>query len=729
MMKIFLTKPRGVILLGSLFAMLLMLVGLVHSPQAEAAYDGGNLIDNGSYLNSLSMSKEQIQSFLVSKGGAIANKNFMLNCSSAGAQAEAIYNSIGAPCNYQVPASHIIYYASQVYGLNPQVVITTMQKEQSLITAVNPTDRQYAQAMGYACPTSGSCSDSSNFFWQIDNGTWVLRFHYERARGNNSWWYSGGWTCGTEKNYYKPNLYPGQEVRFYDGNGVHYRTHYIMNAATSSLYCYTPHAYNNPQGLYGRAPFGTVGQYYSGSYNFVYYFELWFNPSSKIASGVQMTNIIQPDYTPARGQTVTYRMSLTNNLSEPVTLSAVGIVGRAGSLNGPNRDFGWAGPVTLNSGATQEFTFTSMIKDTGAIYVWPSVLYEGAYVHYNNWGAALNAHSPNLSLTSPLTSSVSNPYTGQSVTLSATVKNNEDQPINVSALGIPVRYFGTYNYDSTWITPSGSTLAANATASLSGTITLDKAGPYKAWVSGVVADQFMTLSPDLIFNVSDISPNFALSYLETPNTSPALGEDVTIKFKLRNNSGGRITLDAVGLVGRYDNPYTGANSDLGWTGPVTFEANEEKSFTTFSRNISELNNYYAWPALYYKGRWVHYNNWGFMMVPRIPNISISAPLTINSGTLPTRGQTVSVTTTLKNNEPKPIKFSAIGIPARYYGTYNYDATWQGTGTLAATGQSGDSVALSGTINFNKAGPYSVWNSILINGRFITIGNQTNLTIQ
>src|SRR5690606_2485808 len=99
---------------------------------------------------------------------------------------------------------------------------------------------------------SGSCNDSSNFSYQVDSGTWVLRFHYERARGNMTWWRTDtSWTCGTEKNFYKPHLYPNSNTRFYDGNGVHYRTYNLHNAATSSFYCYTPHAYNNPQGLFG----------------------------------------------------------------------------------------------------------------------------------------------------------------------------------------------------------------------------------------------------------------------------------------------------------------------------------------------------------------------------------------------------------------------------------------------------------------------------------------------
>lgn len=251
---------------------------------ASAAYDSDRIIDNTLFLDAKSMSAQQIQSFLNDRGGQLASRSFILDCDAAGQQAKSMYISVGAPCGQNSSSANIIYYASQVYGVSPKVILATLQKEQSLITATNPTDRQYAQAMGYACPTSGDCNSSSNFFWQIDNGTWVLRYHYERANGNFSWWNpSSTWTCGTEKNLYKPNLYPRQNVDFYDTNGTKYATVYIQNAATSAFYCYTPHVYNNPQGLYGRAPYGTTGLYYSGSYNFVSAYNLWFG-STQIAN-------------------------------------------------------------------------------------------------------------------------------------------------------------------------------------------------------------------------------------------------------------------------------------------------------------------------------------------------------------------------------------------------------------------------------------------------------------
>jgi len=247
------------------------------SSHASAAYNGGRIIDNNVFLNANSMNVAQIQSFLASKGSGLASRSFVLQCYGAGSQERQLYTSVGAACDQNMSAAHIIFYASRIYGINPQVIMATLQKEQSLITTGNPTSWQLNQAMGYGCPTTGNCSGNSTFSYQIDSGAWVMRYHYERANGNNNWWSpSSSWVCGTEKNFYKPNLYPRQNVRFYDGNNVLYRTHYIENAATSSFYCYTPHAYNNPQGLYGRPAFGSTGQYYSGSYNFVTSFEQWF---------------------------------------------------------------------------------------------------------------------------------------------------------------------------------------------------------------------------------------------------------------------------------------------------------------------------------------------------------------------------------------------------------------------------------------------------------------------
>jgi len=263
------------IFLGLVFIFTTISFAFIPKP-AFASYDGGNIINDGMLLNASAMSANDIQNFLVGMGSGLATRTFYFNCVATDAS-EPYYRNAGAPCEQTVLASQIIYYASQIYGINPQAVLATLQKEQSLITTANPTSWQIDQAMGYGCSTTTGCV-ASNFLYQIDNGVWVLRLHTERARGNMTWWFTqtDPWVCGTEKNFYKPNLYPNQNVSFYDEDNVYYRTHFIANAATSAFYCYTPHAYNNPSGLYGLPQYGTTGRYYSGSYNFVYYFEKWF---------------------------------------------------------------------------------------------------------------------------------------------------------------------------------------------------------------------------------------------------------------------------------------------------------------------------------------------------------------------------------------------------------------------------------------------------------------------
>lgn len=283
------TKSSFLVSLLLIFMLSFSLSQLLATQKTYAAYDGGRIIDNGVFLNAKSMSASDIQGFLASKSSGLKNMQFTLSCYGSDSKERQLYTAAGATCDTPIPASHIIYYAAQIYGVNPKVILATMQKEQSLTTAPNPTSWQLNQAMGYACPTSGACGGNSTFPYQIDSGTWALRYHFERARGNMTWWStSSSWTCGTEKNLYKPSLYPGQNVRFYDTNGTHYATIFIQNAATSSMYCYTPHAYNNPQGLYGRTPYGTTGLYYSGSYNFVYFYELWFGST-------QVDNCVYPD--------------------------------------------------------------------------------------------------------------------------------------------------------------------------------------------------------------------------------------------------------------------------------------------------------------------------------------------------------------------------------------------------------------------------------------------------
>lgn len=234
-----------------------VLASFLTTPPVSAAYVGGRLIDDPVFLNATSMSPAQIQSFLASKGSYLTNYTATETLDS--------YPNYGK----NVSAAQIIYDAGQVYGFNPQAILATLQKEEGLVTDPSPDSGQINFAMGYACYDSTGCSKYSGFFNQVDNGTWQLRFNYERARGNNTWWNSSlSYPCGGSTQYYSPGLYSGNNVSFIDDYGTVYTNFVLENASTAALYCYTPHAYP-----------GSTRQYYSGSYNFVLVFEQWFGPT------------------------------------------------------------------------------------------------------------------------------------------------------------------------------------------------------------------------------------------------------------------------------------------------------------------------------------------------------------------------------------------------------------------------------------------------------------------
>lgn len=128
-------------------------------------------------------------------------------------------------------ASHVIYNTAQWYGLNPQIILATLQKEQSLIT--NPGLNQYGLdwAMGYGVP-EGTTRDYSKqgFAVQVDWATWQLRWNMDNA--NNP----------VTRDKVSP-YYTGNTINI-DGVPT-----YLENGATASLYRYTPHFSNGNTNL------------------------------------------------------------------------------------------------------------------------------------------------------------------------------------------------------------------------------------------------------------------------------------------------------------------------------------------------------------------------------------------------------------------------------------------------------------------------------------------------
>lgn len=165
----------------------------------------------------ISMNQQQVQAFLSSKGGYLANYRETRNSYVGPNNNRPAINKL---------ASQIIYEAAADYGLNPQVILATLQKEQSLVTNPSPAGWNIDWAMGYGCPDGGSCSSYPGFSMQVDWGSWQLRWNMDRANDPAT-------------RYKVAPYYTGNTINI-DGFST-----YLGTGATASLYRYTPHFHGN----------------------------------------------------------------------------------------------------------------------------------------------------------------------------------------------------------------------------------------------------------------------------------------------------------------------------------------------------------------------------------------------------------------------------------------------------------------------------------------------------
>ena len=249
----------------------------------------GRIIDDAVFFNKDAMSVGQIQAFLNAKvpvcdtwgtqytgrwnssagryytraewGALVGNpapftclKDYRENPSTN----QSNYSNPGASIPGAISAAQIIWNAAQQYGINPQVLIVTLQKEQGLVTDDWPYQRQYTYAMGANCPDTPSGCDPaySGFATQMNRGAYLFN-HYKN--NINDYNYNVG------SNYILWNV---------SSSGCGGGTVNIQNIATAMLYIYTPYQPNQASlnNMYGTGD----GCSAYGNRNFWRYFNDWF---------------------------------------------------------------------------------------------------------------------------------------------------------------------------------------------------------------------------------------------------------------------------------------------------------------------------------------------------------------------------------------------------------------------------------------------------------------------
>lgn len=234
----------------------------------------GNIISDAVFFNSSTMSEQQIDAFLRGKvarcqSGYVCLKDFSQATSNHAS--DTYCNGYQGAANET--AARIIFKVAQSCGINPQVLIVMLEKEQGLIRHTWPSEWRYRIAMGQGCPDTAACDTRYyGFHNQVYGAARQMKIYTENRHFT---YYAPGRTWNVR---WSPNAACGSSPV------------YIENQATANLYYYTPY---QPNAAAIRAGYGegdSCSTY--GNRNFYNFFTDWFG-STSVQPGAGLTRFWQ----------------------------------------------------------------------------------------------------------------------------------------------------------------------------------------------------------------------------------------------------------------------------------------------------------------------------------------------------------------------------------------------------------------------------------------------------
>lgn len=271
-------KQTSALIIASLFISLLSNSTVVHAAEpVQSGFNPNKLIDDKVFSNSSAYgSADDIQKFLDSKGSVLANTTNTFISQLKEPSEESLKNTLEDPhpnLTKKRSAAELIFDAAKSSGINPQVILVTLNKEQSLITGrQNATPEQLQRALdfslGFGCPDSQPCGAIyKGFYFQLFGGVDGENNRYLGAAKSLMKSFS---TSGGRGPYYNGSISKvGDTITLpntvgnYEGVEAN-QSVTLSNSATAALYRYTPHVYN-------------------GNYNFWRFFTAWFGKGTASA--------------------------------------------------------------------------------------------------------------------------------------------------------------------------------------------------------------------------------------------------------------------------------------------------------------------------------------------------------------------------------------------------------------------------------------------------------------
>jgi hypothetical protein len=256
----------------------LLVGGLAHASLASAqqapdpAFNPSMIVPDSAFTDVGTFgTAEGIQNFLQQKGSVLANTSpeFLAKLKEPDTLTKVGLEDPQPNLTRLRTAAELIYDAGTKFGLNPQILLVILQKEQSLITgnfsSETSLQRALDRALGFGCPDYEGCGEIFlSFYRQIfgsfdaEGNRWLgasasLMKSFNTEVGGNSTTYGRPIvrTSRVGNTITLDNTMGG-----YSGISQQ-QTVTLGNFATAALYRYTPHVFN-------------------GNYNFWKFYSMWF---------------------------------------------------------------------------------------------------------------------------------------------------------------------------------------------------------------------------------------------------------------------------------------------------------------------------------------------------------------------------------------------------------------------------------------------------------------------
>jgi len=234
-----------------------------------SAFDPGLIISDSVFFDFGSMTVDQIQQFLDSRVANCRAEDLAIDClksvkidipETPATGPTDVGPCAAIPAKRGATAAEVIHAIANACGINPRVLIVTLQKEQGLVTSTKPTSYMYRAAMGFGCPDSDPAICGKVFvglFNQVYRAARQFRW-YGNPAGSFTYWR------------------PGRVIsmRFHPQAACGSKSFELKNQATANLYYYTPYTPNDAalRNLYGLGD--SCSAY--GNRNFWRFYHDWF---------------------------------------------------------------------------------------------------------------------------------------------------------------------------------------------------------------------------------------------------------------------------------------------------------------------------------------------------------------------------------------------------------------------------------------------------------------------